>query len=88
MREFVHRPDETDPITLVRDLISILFVRLRSNLEKIRDEKLWDLALHEDALEVLGDSPIRYKDHPSRLETQMSVAKRFERLKKERDQME
>src|ERR1039458_5146983 len=86
MREFLHRPDKTDPITLIRDLISVLFVRLRSNLEKLRDEKLWNLAVHEDALELLGDSPIRYKDHPSRLETTASVTKRFERLKKERDQ--
>ena len=88
MRDFVHRPDETDPITLIRDLISILFVRLRSNVEKIRDQKLWNLALDEEARELLGDSAIRYKDHPSRLESRESITKRFERLKKERDKKE
>jgi len=88
MHDFVHRPEETDPITLIRDLISILFVRLRSNVEKIRDQKLWNLALDEEARELLGDSAIRYKDHPSRLESHESITKRFERLKKERDKKE
>ena len=90
IRNVVHRPYESfpDPISLIRELISILFVFLRSNVERMREEKLWNLALHEEIVELLGDSPVRYKDDPAYLESDASIKKRFERLKKERAERE
>jgi hypothetical protein len=74
-----------DNVSRFRRLAGVLFVYLRSTLRNLRDQKLWDRAMHEEAESFLAESEKRNSPYyDSALEeTQSGIRERFERLKRE-----
>jgi hypothetical protein len=73
------RESPSDPNDCIRDVCACLWIRLECALEQLKDQKLWDRAVIEEAEEVL--SPTQHLREKELSRTSVRIKSRFERLK-------